>query len=116
MLIPKKKIGGADMLPIVGKLLGFIPAVGKWVADKMGAHFEEDAKAKEIQAKIELTEAEAFKKSGRIAPRYAKQYVLIGIAVFVFLAVFFDMLLPTFDIDWDAPLRVMREIFAMWGA
>ena len=104
------------MLPIVGKLLGVVPAIGEWVAKKLGAKFEDDSKAKEIQAQVELTEAEAFKRSGRIAPRYAKQYALIGIAVIVFFTVFIDMLLPTFNVDWDAPLRVIREIFAMWGA
>lgn len=104
------------MLPILGKVLGFVPAIGKWFADKVGMHLGDDSKAREIQAQVELTEAEAFKRSGRIAPRYAKQYALIGIAVIVFFTVFIDMLLPTFNIDWDAPLRVIREIFEMWGA
>ena len=104
------------MLPFLGKIVGFIPAIGKWVADKMGGVLTDNSKEREIQAQVELTEAEAFKRSGRIAPRYMRQYVLLGIAVILFFAVFVDMMLPEFNIDWDAPMRALREIFAMWGA
>ena len=97
-------------MPWLTKILSWLPGIGAF----FGKALRESDREKEIEAEIALEEAQAFKR-GRISPRYMRRYLLLLMAAIVFAVALYDLVDEDFNIDWQAPLDAVKNVFMMWG-
>jgi len=97
------------LVSLLSKFTGAIPFLGPLLAPLLTSLFTRNSEVEETKAKVELVEAEAFKQ-GRVSPRYAQRYAIVGVFVLLAIAFVVALFMPGGGAEIRAGLRDLLNI------